>query len=118
MKLWRPMGAQELGLIEDSGWRRFPPRLPEQPIFYPVLTFAYAEQIARDWNSKRENAGFVVEFEVSDATALRYPAQNAGAANVHRELWVPAEELSAFNDSIEGLIRLVASYRDGARVET
>jgi hypothetical protein len=52
--LWRPVGPQELVLIKHSGWKRFPPRLPDQPIFYPVLNFGYAEQIARDWNSNRE----------------------------------------------------------------
>jgi ADP-ribosylglycohydrolase len=35
--LYRPVGPKELGLIRASGWRAFPPRLPEQPIFYPVL---------------------------------------------------------------------------------
>ncbi|MDJ0699325.1 MAG: hypothetical protein QNJ07_05670 [Woeseiaceae bacterium] len=35
--LYRPVGPAELDLIRDSGWQEFPPRLPEQPIFYPVL---------------------------------------------------------------------------------
>ena len=48
--LYRPVGPQELALIEASGWREFPPRLPEQPIFYPVLNEEDAIQIARDWN--------------------------------------------------------------------
>ncbi|MES1202385.1 MAG: ADP-ribosylation/crystallin J1 [Pseudomonadota bacterium] len=98
----------------------FPPRLAEQPIFYPVLNFQYAEQIARDWNSTRADSdysGFVVEFEVADAVASRYPAQTAGAADVHRELWVPAEELDAFNGAIESTVRVAATYRRGARVE-
>jgi hypothetical protein len=49
--LWRPVGPQELKLIEASGMREFPPRLPDQPIFYPLLSEAYAMQIARDWNA-------------------------------------------------------------------
>jgi hypothetical protein len=32
------VGPGELELIAASGYRPFPPRLPEQPIFYPVLT--------------------------------------------------------------------------------
>ncbi|MBX6316429.1 MAG: hypothetical protein IRY99_26480, partial [Isosphaeraceae bacterium] len=44
--LYRPVGPVELALIEATGWRAFPPRLPEQPIFYPVLNEAYARQIA------------------------------------------------------------------------
>jgi hypothetical protein len=118
MRLWRPVGPQELALIAASEWRCFPPRLPEQPIFYPVLTFAYAEQIARDWNSKGDaerQEGFVVEFEVADAIAERYPPETVGGFE-HRELWVPVEELDAFNGQIEGVIRLVATYREGRRI--
>ena len=120
MRLWRPVGPKELALIEKSAWRRFPPRLQEQPIFYPVLNFPYAEQIARDWNSKRADSdfsGYVVEFEVADQIAARYPAETAGSASIHRELWVPADELEAFNDAIVGDIKVIAVYRDGARIE-
>jgi Immunity protein 8 len=35
--LWRPTGPEELALVEASGWTAWPRRLPEQPIFYPVL---------------------------------------------------------------------------------
>lgn len=117
MRLWRPVGAKELALIEASGWKAFPPRLPDQPIFYPILSFEYAEQIARDWNARGDEEGYVVAFSVDDAMALRYPVQTAGSVHLHRELWVPAEDLGAFNDAIEGSIELVARYRDGQRVE-
>lgn len=120
MRLWRPLGPAELRLIEQTGWRKFPPRLPEQPIFYPVTNFAYAEQIARDWNSVRddsERSGYVVEFDVDDAIATKYPEQTVGAAARHRELWVPAEELDVFNSAILSPITVVATYRDGVRVE-
>jgi len=46
--LWRPVGPAELALVRASGMRAFPPRLPEQPIFYPVLSEEYAIKIARD----------------------------------------------------------------------
>ena len=52
MMLYRPVGLHELKLIAEAEYKAFPPRLPEQPIFYPVLNFEYAEQIARDWNTK------------------------------------------------------------------
>jgi hypothetical protein len=118
MKLFRPVGRNELEKMRNASMRAFPPRLPEQPIFYPVLNFEYAEQIARDWNSTRENHGFVgyvTEFEVEDDVVARYAVQTAGAASVHRELWVPAEELEEFNRHIVGEIRVVATYRNGAR---
>jgi len=56
--LFRPVGPSELRLIRDTGWRSFPPRLPEQPIFYPVTNLEYAVQIARDWNVTASGAGF------------------------------------------------------------
>jgi hypothetical protein len=40
LTLHRPIGPKELQLIEQSGWTKFPPRLPEQPIFYPVMNEA------------------------------------------------------------------------------
>lgn len=119
MILYRPTGRKELDLIEASGWRRWPSRLPDQPIFYPVTTFAYAEKIARDWNSvlrAPDNEGFVTRFEINAVTAGRYPVQQAGGRD-HEELWVPAEELDAFYDGIVGRIEVIARYRDGSRVE-
>ncbi len=119
MILFRPAGQAEIDLVERSGWRRWPPRLPDQPIFYPVLTFDYAEKIARDWNSVRpapDNVGYVTRFEINEETAARYPPQEAGGQR-HRELWVPAEELDAFNDGIIGVIEVVAVHRDGKRVD-
>src|SRR5262245_62718473 len=101
MTLYRPVGPKELALIRDSGWREFPPRLPGQPIFYPVLNQEYATQIARDWNAKRDGGGYVTRFKVDTEFARRYEPQTVGSA-VHRELWVPAEELAEFNRHIVG----------------
>ncbi|ADU07639.1 hypothetical protein ML5_2113 [Micromonospora sp. L5] len=30
--LWRPTGPRELDLVRASGWRAWPPRLPDQPV--------------------------------------------------------------------------------------
>jgi hypothetical protein len=62
--LWRPTGPEELALVEASGWVAWPPRLPEQPIFYPVLNEDYAVRIARDWNVPASGVGYVTRFEV------------------------------------------------------
>ena len=56
--LFRPVGPKELALIRESGWRAFPPRLPEQPIFYRVLNEEYAAQIARHWNASSPTTGY------------------------------------------------------------
>ena len=108
--LWRPVGPKELALIEASGWRAFPPRLVDQPIFYPVLNEAYAAQIARDWNVRWSGAGFVTRFEVDADFVARYPRQVVGGRE-HEELWVPAEELEEFNRHIVGPIEVVAEFR-------
>jgi hypothetical protein len=112
MILFRPVGLKELELIAESGWREFPPRLSIQPIFYPVLNQTYAEQIARGWNTKDAfsgYAGFVTRFEVEDAVAQKYDVQTVGA-KIHQELWVPAEELPAFNAAIVGSIEVVIGF--------
>jgi len=111
--LYRPVGPKELALIEASGWKSFPPRLPEQPIFYPVLNEEYATQIARDWNVKESGAGYVTRFAVDRTFVSRYPARIVGAS-VHQELWVPAEQLEEFNRHIIGLIEVIARFEKAA----
>ena len=71
--LFRPVGPNELALIEGTEWRTFPPRLPEQPIFYPVTNEEYAIQIARDWNVKSDGSGFVTRFQIDAEYASRFP---------------------------------------------
>ena len=109
LTLWRPVGPKELALIRQSGMRAFPPRLPEQPIFYPVLTEEYAVKIARDWNVPASGAGFVVRFEILRSFIDCYDVQEAGG-RAHREYWIPAEELAAFNEAIVGPIEVVRQF--------
>src|SRR5215471_6277361 len=97
--LFRPVGQLELELIRESDWRAFPPRLPEQPIFYPVLNEEYAIQIARDWNTRAGGKGYVVRFEVDSEYLLHFPVQTVGS-RMHQEYWIPAEELEEFNRHI------------------
>lgn len=107
--LYRPVGPIELRLIEAAGWREFPPRLPEQPIFYPVMNEEYATQIARGWNVRESGSGYVTRFEIDAEFVRRYPVQKVGGS-VHTELWVPAEQLAEFNRHIVGEIRLIAEF--------
>ena len=107
--LYRPVGPRELELIRASGWRSFPPRLPDQPIFYPVTNREYAAQIARDWNVKASGAGYVTQFDV-DATYLgQFSVQKVGG-NIHTEYWIPAEALSEFNAHIVGPIAVIERF--------
>lgn len=114
--LFRPVGQKELELIRESGWKRFPPRLAWQPIFYPVLDEDYAIRIARDWNTKDPNSGFVgyvVRFDVDKDYLARFePHEAGGRACV--EFWVPAEELDEFNNHIIGPISIIHEFRPQA----
>ena len=107
--LYRPTGPQELELVRASGFKRWPPRLADQPIFYPVTTEEYAVKIARDWNVPASGAGFVTRFQVKRSFLARYDVQEAGGRS-HLEYWIPAEEMAAFNDAIVGLIEVIRSF--------
>lgn len=89
--------------------RAFPPRLPDQPIFYPVLNEDYAVQIARDWNVPASGLGFVLRFEVRRDFLDSYEVQQAGGRQ-HLEYWIPAEELPAFNEAIVGEIEVTSEF--------
>jgi hypothetical protein len=98
--------------IFDSGFIAFPPRRPEQPIFYPVLNRKYAQQIAERWNTKDPNsryAGFVTESRIDASYLAKFDEQVVGAS-MHRELWVPSEELEEFNSHIQPPIVVLDAY--------
>jgi hypothetical protein len=110
MILYRPVGINELRLIFESGLKAFPPRLPEQPIFYPVLYFDYARQIAFEWNTKRQPfAGYVTEFAIDDNYVSQFEKHTVGG-HQHQELWIPAENLDEFNHHIIGQIKVAEAH--------
>ncbi|MDX3235123.1 hypothetical protein PV392_05405 [Streptomyces sp. ME03-5709C] len=99
--LWRATGPQELDLVRALHRRAWPPRLPEQPIFHPVLNEDYAIKVARDGDVKHDGAGFVTRFDVESEFLSRHPVQQAGGRTI-LELWVPAGELDDVNAHIVG----------------
>lgn len=113
MTLYRPVGTAELKLIEKSGYKCFPPRLPEQPIFYPVLNEKYASEIAERWNVKDtdDHKGYVTVFEVDDEYCSQFEIHTVGRS-YHQELWIPAEELENFNQHIIGTIKVIGEFSD------
>lgn len=113
--LYRPTGPDELRLVEESGYRRWPPRLPDQPIFYPVTNQEYAAEIASKWNARDGKPGYVTRFLVQASFMSRYPVQTVGGRR-HTEWWVPAEELEQLNDHIVGLIEVVQTFPDSLAV--
>lgn len=110
--LYRPVGKKELELIRASGFTSYPPRLPEQPFFYPVLTESYAVKIARDWNTKynAEGTGYVTRFRVFSDFLKRYEVKTLGGSD-HQEYWIPADELEELNRNIAGIIEVIAEFR-------
>jgi len=108
--LYRPVGPEELALLRQSDFKRWPPRLPEQPIFYPVTNQKYAAEIASRWNVKDSGYGAVTRFAVQAEFMNQYPIQQVGDV-YHTEWWVPAEELEALNDHIVGKIEVIEEFK-------
>ena len=111
--LYRPVGQAEFEFVRASGFRGFPPRLPHQPFFYPVLTEPYATQIARAWNQTDESSGFagyVLRFMVRTEFLSHYEIHIVGRAE-HREYWIPAGDLHKLNQNIVGPIEVISEFR-------
>ena len=110
--LYRPIGQCEYDLLAESGFTQWPPRLPEQPIFYPVTNEDYAIEIARDWNTKdttNGNVGYVTCFHVETEYLGKFPIQKVGGKN-HTEYWIPAERLDEFNLYIHDGIEVIRKF--------
>jgi hypothetical protein len=108
--LFRPVGAEELRLVEQSGFRAFPPRSAQQPTFYPVLTEEFALKIVHEWLIPDLGAGYITRFKVRRAFLSRYKTENAGGPGLE-EYWIPAEDLAEFNQNIVGLIEVIRHLR-------
>lgn len=109
--LFRPVNHIELELIRELDFEGFPPRLPEQPFFYPVMNEEYATQITREWNVPAYGYGYVTKFQVDSEYLKKFKVRNVGGS-IHDELWVPAEELDEFNSFIVGKIEVIAEFDD------
>lgn len=107
--LYRPTGPEELELVRQSGFTAWPPRLPEQPIFYPVTNEAYAVQIASEWNVKQSGEGYVTRFQVKTSFMEQFQVETVGASG-HTEWWVPAERLEELNQNIVGTIEVLHAF--------
>lgn len=109
--LYRPVNQHELALIKESGYTSFPPRLPEQPFFYPVLNEEYAIQITDEWNVPKYGFGYVVKFEINKKYFDKFEIHNVGGF-IHNELWVPSEKMEEFNMHINGKIEVIHEFKN------
>ena len=108
MKLYRPVGLQELEKILNFGSEKFPDRQVWQPILYIVENYGYAEQISATWNLKDENSGFsgyITEFTISDDYMKNYEIKQVGD-RTHLEYWIPAKDMRKFNSSLTSKIKI------------
>ena len=114
--LYRPTGSAELALVEASGFTAWPPRLADQPIFYPVTNEDYACQIARDWNTKTgDRLGFVTRFAVKADFLAGFERKIVGG-RTHEEYWIPAAQLPALNAAIIGKIDVLHRFTEQDRL--
>lgn len=97
-------------MVEASGYKKWPPRLPEQPIFYPVINEKYAKEIAIKWNVKDSGVGYVTKFKVKREFIDKYQMQCVGTS-YHTRWWIPAEDLEELNQNIVSYIKVIGEYR-------
>ena len=112
MILYRPVGLYEMEKILDLEGKGFPARFEDQPIFYPVLNAEYARQIAEKWNQKDIHSGYVgyvTEFIIDDEYIKSFEIHQVGT-HIHKEYWIPAEELEEFNRHIIGSIKIAMAF--------
>jgi len=106
--MYRPAGKDELELVIESGYKKWPPRLAMQPIFYPVTNERYAIEV-NNWNVKEQGIGYVTRFEVNKQFVDRYKIETVGSSH-HTEWWIPAEDLEELNNNIVGKIEVIGEY--------
>ena len=94
-----------MDLVIQSGYKKWPPRLPDQDIFYPVTTEQYAHEV-NAWNFKQFGDGYVTRFEVKEEFVKNYKIQAVGGLT-RTEWWIPASDLETLNENIIGLIEVI-----------
>ncbi len=109
--LYRPIGPKEFALIKANNFKSWPPRLPHQPIFYPVTNERYATEITTKWNMPESGVGYVTQFKVKKSFMANYKIHVVGAS-YHTEWWIKAEQLNELNQNIVGHIEVIATYKE------
>ena len=105
---FRPTGQKELDLVAKSGYTKWPARLPDQDIFYPVTNEQYAIGLTQ-WNITDFGKGYVTRFEVKKEFMDKYPIKTVGGKD-HTEWWIPAKDLDELNINIVGKIEVIGEY--------
>lgn len=103
--LYRPVNDIELNLIRLSNYEKFPPRLDQQPIFYPVQNLKYALELSQ-WNMHAYGSGYITRFKIKKDFISNFDLKCVGK-DYHLEYWIPSEKLDEFNSNIVGKIELI-----------
>ena len=111
MELYRPLSAEEYNAVAEKGFRGFPPRSAEQPLFAALLSQTGAKKIARHMRIEKqaEHTAYVVSFLVDDAYIRQFPVQQDDEPDF-RALWIPAEDVEILNQHLIGKIRIIERY--------
>jgi hypothetical protein len=105
--LWRLVGENGLALIEESGFRRFPPRLDWQPIFLPGAErgLRHAPRLRLEHPGWRHRVRHLLRGR--RRAIARYEPHEAGGREL-RDYWIPAEDLEAFNGAARATVEETA----------
>lgn len=94
-KLFRSVTSKEIELIKAADWNKFPPRIVDEPVFYPTATKDQAARSAIDL-SKLSGQGTVVEFPIAFGQMsglLRYMNKDGDRRN-DEDSWLLVETLN------------------------
>ena len=112
MILFRPIGANELGLIAKSGFRRFRRGWPRTPPSLPwrrSTTLVAWRSLSKTQDKRSGFAGFVIRFEVANNYVERLAAR-ASHGPADGGFQVPPGELENLNSHLVGRIEVVRRY--------
>lgn len=110
MKLFKPVGFEELTRMYNDNMRSYALHPDHQPTFSLAPNIDFAIRVARVWKTKSEPyAGYVTECEVADDYGKTFPARQA-LKKSDKESWIMPDELEEFNKHIKGSIKVASGY--------
>jgi hypothetical protein len=108
LRLFKPVGT---GAHPRDWLSTVPTKVADATIFYPVLHEEYAVHIARGRNATdAATAATSLGSGSRSAFLQNYDVQTVGSSR-HRENWIPADDVAAFNDDINGPIEVIYEFQ-------
>lgn len=107
--LYRSTGPEDLLLVEQNGFKRWPARLSWQPIFDPISNEQYAIDYARDWNVKDSGKVFVTQFS-AEKSFINQSQIHQVDPTYSTEWWISAKDLVHSNDHLVGNKQVIHEF--------